>query len=245
MKKIKVVYCDDIKESIRGTYFNIIKDVLECVNKNENESVEKLINRIELHTEEEKEWKGFGGYYVHFLRIIKIKVDKEKIDNDVEFSLRELLYHEVMHALFEWRMIKNNNIYLYEQRSLGIEYINEYLAYYNGYKYISKYYEEEFQEKIKWYWGGCKGDIRQIYNKYNGKLMELTNKSDLYNLINSLARKVVLMQLTKEKHIKREYNEYSFFKDLPTNIDYKINAKELEKIDVNVYRYLEHVMWVE
>lgn len=241
---IKILYSEKLNNDQEQEYLNIIKSVLSDIQEHKDIVIDSNILMI-IRMIDAQDWKDdkYNGIFYHSSLIIEVKIDKNKERKRELLNFREVLYHELNHVIFQHNMFINNNKYIYNKQSEGIVYINEYLAYYNTYKYMLTYAKNVYKMCLfKEYKEECREDIKSICDKYKNK--EDGNKvssSDLKKLINSVARKIALKEFNLIKYqpvLSIEICE----SELPKDINFKNISKMIGKYDENVKKYIKEIV---
>lgn len=242
---IMKIYIDEMVED-KSYYLNITKDIL---NEFENNILkcrmsDYFVIGVEL-TLNEEELKGYGGLFIHIQKIIKIKISSKSLDSVGEVNFKEVFMHELRHAIFEKEMITKNNFYIYRTNNIGIVYINEYLAYYNNYKYLVEYYKNrdyDYRNKLRRDYFCNMSELTDINFKYSGKFENIKEESELDKLINKIARKVALYKILEGTSIFNEKDYLEAINKLPTQMIYTDIVKVVKDYDERVIRFIKE--WI-
>ncbi|GAA0768691.1 hypothetical protein GCM10008908_09340 [Clostridium subterminale] len=156
-----------------------------------------LVRKIELCCEKDKR---LGSYEAVFRRIVgSIIIHVNIHEEDEKVNFKELLFHELTHAIFEFNIFyKELRNYEYLNYEYPLSFINEYNTYKKTYNYFIKELGEEYAKRLKNHFN----DIHDELNNFKYIENNNENKDYLMNLLgNRFSLSVIFFEL-------EEYSKY-------------------------------------
>ena len=227
---VRILYSEKINDYQRQEYLNIIKSVLEDIERHENLKVD-FDFLILINLKDISKWKhdGYNGMFYSSGLMIDILVGEEKDEESELISFREVLYHELRHAIFKRNVLDKNNIIHNNNNNIGINYIDEYLAYYTTYKYMSEYCENiGYDRYLRKHCYSATGILMDLSFKYSGSYNDIKKSKDKNMLINNFAKKIAIEKLMGRSKCEKEY--WNNICKLPDSLDFKEINNTINKL---------------
>lgn len=194
---IDIVYDNNLNYKYIQFYKKLIVEVFNEMNFEPEKDGYMLVKRIELYSEKDEKFGKYEAVFFHTIRKIIIHINIDEKDEEINF--KELLFHELTHAIFEFNIYyKELRNYEYLNYEYQLSFINEYNAYKKTYDYFTKKYGDEYIENLK-------NHFYYIHDELNNfKYIESDNENKDY-LMNLLGDRFSLSVIFFELE---EYNKY-------------------------------------